>query len=132
MFEKELFIALVILAITDYLLTMLWNFRWADSAYVAHFRYKIPFRLIEANPVIRYLVKTGGENNRYFMITTGYVLVFVLQLVLLDLHWVLGLFVCGTLAAANGVHIVNNLKTSNKHIIAVTMKYNERMRKNGG
>jgi len=115
---------LILLALTDYLLTVFWIYRWNSSIYVRQFKYKLPIELIESNPVIRYTSKHFGL---YPGVVVGYALLFTVQIALLNLNVLLGLVVMFILAWAIQGHIKNNLNTSNKHIIKITMEYNKQL-----
>lgn len=130
---NELFIAICILALTDLILTVFWVYRWNSSKYVSMFKHKIPFRLIEANPIVRYFVENREKGSSlYIPIFFGYAVVFMIQLLLLAVHWILGAIVFGFLLGAIVLHVVNNIKTSNKHIIKMTVAYNKKMREGDG
>lgn len=119
---------LIVLAAMDLILTIVWIYRWHSAAYVRKFKHKIPLRLIEANPIIR---MTTGQLG-YVGTVAGYAFVFLIQVALFQLHWILANIVIIILILANGIHVKNNIKTSNEHIIKVTKKYNEVLKKKDG
>lgn len=120
---------ITLLAIVDYILTVIWTYRWNSSPYVKEFKHKIPFKLIEANPIIRYFVNSGKNHNLYITLTFGYAVVYLIQLGLLALSPILGFLVTAVLIGAIISHTLNNKKTSNKHIIKMTMEYNKEINK---
>lgn len=119
---------LIILAVTDYFLTIFWVWRWNDSPGVRKFKHKIPFKLIEANPLIRSIVENTKNYGLYFGITVGYAIIFLLQLGLYALHWVLGSLVCAFLLGAIFLHWFNNMNTQNEKIIKITKAYNDKLK----
>jgi len=123
---NSFYTALILLALTDYFLTMFWIHRWNTSPYIKHFKHKLPISLIESNPIIRYTTKHFGL---YIGTTIGYSFIFLVQIALLNLNVLLGLVVLFILAWAIQGHIKNNINTSNKHIIKMTLEYNQQLRR---
>lgn len=116
-----------ILAFVDFILTGIWIYRWRLSKNVIKFKYQIPINLIESNPLLRITIKELGFTTGLLF---GYSLLFLIQIALAKLHWILGLIVILILLWTIWNHHKNNLKTSNKQIIKITLAYNKKMREN--
>lgn len=119
---------LIILASFDFLLTLIWVHRWRHSKYVRQFKHKIPMKLIEANPIIVKLADANASIHSFFSIFIGYAFVFLIQLALLSLHWILAFLVIAVLVWAITIHIRNNIRTTNRYIIQMTIEYNKAKR----
>lgn len=121
----EIVLIISILALIDFILTLIWVYRWRSSKYVKQFNNKIPLNLIEANPIINHLSYSFGIYGGIF---SGYCILFLIQIALGSFHAITGFLVILVLLWAIRGHIKNNLKTSNKHIIKMTIAYNEKLR----
>ncbi len=121
---------ILMLALVDFILTVLWIYRWQSSKFLKKFKRRIPIKDIEANPIIRHIIEKFGL---YPGVVLGYLIVLIIQIALAKLHYVVAWIVVAVLILAIISHIVNNT-TTNKYIEKLTKKYNSILetKKTGG
>lgn len=127
-----LLITLCVLASLDYVLTIFWIYRWNSTPDIRKLKHKLPLKLIEANPIIQSIAEMNKSFGLYVGVTLGYSVVFLIQVSLLALHWIIGLIVCVFLLGAVLLHLFNNLNTTNEHIAKIVVAYDKVRRDNDG
>lgn len=124
----ELVIRLILIfAFIDFLLTLLWIYRWRSASYLKIFKKRIPVKLFEANIIVNHFIKNFGL---YPGATLGYFLVVTIQIALANLHWIMAWIIFMILIWAILGHIKNNLTTTEKYIVKITKAYNKKLERN--
>ena len=114
------------LALIDFVLTLFWIYRWQSASFLKKFKLRVPLKLIEANPIVRHGIEKFGL---YPGATLGYAFVFMIQILLAGIHFVVAWIIVAILLGAVVAHIKNNITTNNGHIIKMTKAYNKEISK---